>query len=269
MIVGTLTGTIDKLMLGYFTIAQDVGQYSLVQTLVVLIGLIGVAFNQSLAALVAERYAHGDIDGMVRVMSLNARWVTLASLPIFAIFLFWGAQLTLLLGPSFATSQTVVGWLAVSQFLVTVFSPSGWALSMTGKHVLELKILLVGLVIATLLCWLAVPVVGQLGAAVATCASLAVVNLGRNLFVRHLVGVFPFGSDIFVIMAAGIGLAWGGQVMVAQIALSPLWNTIAGIGFFLVAYGIVSWTQLLNESEKSGIFRAIKSTRQKLLGRTR
>jgi O-antigen/teichoic acid export membrane protein len=140
---------------------------------------------------------------------------------------------------------------------------------MTGKHILEFKILLVGLVIATLLCWLAVPVVGQLGAAVATCASLAVVNLGRNLFVRHLVGVFPFGSDIFVIMAAGIGLAWGGQVMVAQIALSPLWNTIAGIGFFLVAYGIVSWTQLLNESEKSGIFRAIKSTRQKLLGRTR
>lgn len=269
MVVGTLTGSIDKLMLGYFTTAQDVGQYSLVQTLVVLIGLIGVAFNQSLAALVAERHTHGDVDGMVHVMSLSARWVTLATLPIFAIFLFWGAQLTLLLGPSFATSQTVVSWLAVSQFLVTVFSPSGWALSMTGKHVLELKILLVGLVIAALLCWLAVPVVGQLGAAVATCASLAVVNLGRNLFVRQLVGVFPFGSDIFVIMAAGIGLAWGGQVMVEQIALPPLWNTIAGIGFFLVAYGVVSWTQLLNESEKSGIFTAIKSTGQKMFGRTR
>lgn len=268
MVVSALTKSIDILMLGHFATAQDVGQYSLVQTMLILIGLFGGAFQQSIGALVAERYARGDLDGMVRVMSLNARWVTFIVLPIFAIFLFWGAQLTLLFGPSFAVSQAVVGWLAVSQFVIIVFGPCGWGLSMTGKHLLELKILLIGLVINVLLCLLAVPVAGQLGAAVATCVSLVTVNSVRVLVVRHSVGVFTFGSDIFVIMAAGIGLAWGGKVIVTQFGLSPLWNTIVGIGFFLIAYGVVTWTKLLNESEKSSIFRAVRSTGRILFRRT-
>ena len=140
---------------------------------------------------------------------------------------------------------------------------------MTGKHLLEFKILLVGLVIATILCLLAVPMAGQLGAAVATCVSLVTVNSARVLLVRHSVGVFTFGSDIFVIMAAGIGLAWIGQVIVAQIALSPLWNTVVGIGLFLFAYVAVSWAKLLNESEKNGILGAVRSTGRIIFRRTR
>jgi O-antigen/teichoic acid export membrane protein len=215
--------------------------------------------------LVAERYSRGDLDGMIRVMSLSARWVTLASLPIFAIFLFWGAQLTLLFGPSFATSQAVVSWLAVSQFVFVIFGPSGWALSMTGRHVLELKILSVGLVVATFLCWIAVPAFGQLGAAVALCTSWAITNLARALFVRRSVGRFPFGRDIFAIVAAGIGLAWGSDLLMAQFSLPAFWSTVCGIGCFLLAYAIAAWTHLLNEAEKSGIIlMAVKYKTRKL-----
>ncbi len=258
--VATLTASMDMLMLGRFTTAQDVGQYTLVKMLLTLMGVFGAAFVTGLGTLVADRHFRGDLDGMVRVMSLNTRWITLVTLPIFAIFLFWGAQLTHLFGPSFTASQTVVGWLAASQFVFVVFGPSGWALSMTGKHVLELKILSVGLVIATFLCWVAVPAFGQLGAAVATCISVATVNLARVLFVRRSIGAFPFGGDIFAIVAAGIGLAWGGNLLVAQLPLSTLWNTACGIGCFVLAYGVAGWTHLLNETEKSGILRALGNT---------
>jgi O-antigen/teichoic acid export membrane protein len=267
VLVGTLTASMDMLMLGRFTTAQDLGQYSLVKMLLMLMGVFGPAFTQGLGVLVAERHFRGDFAGMVRVMSLSARLVTLVTLPIFAIFLFWGAQLALLFGPSFAVSQAVVSWLAAGQFVFMIFGHSGWALSMTGKHVLELKILLVGLVIAALLCWVAVPAFGQLGAAVATCTSMAIANLARVLFVRRSIGAFPFGSDIIVITVSGIGLAWGSNVLMAQFSIPLFWNTVSSIGCFVLAYGIACWTYLLSESEKGAIYEAARSTARILFGR--
>jgi O-antigen/teichoic acid export membrane protein len=203
----------------------------------------------------------------MRVMSLTARWIALVTLPPFAIFLFWGAQLMPLFGPSFATSQSVVSWLAVSQFAFMIFGPSGWALSMTGRHVLELKILAVGLLVATLASWYAVPAYGQLGAAVAACASVAAVNLTRMLFVRRFIGAFPFGKDIFIITAAGIGLAWFSHLAIAQLGLSPLWSTAAGIALFLAAYGALFWMRLLDHSERSGVRDMFRNTAPMLFGR--
>lgn len=264
VLVVSLTGSMDMLMLGRFTTAQDLGQYSLAKMLLVLMGVFGVAFSQGLGALVAERHVRGDHAGMVRVMSLSARLVTLFTLPIFAIFLFWGAQLTPLFGPSFVTSQAVVSLLAVSQYVLIVFGPSGWALSMTGKHLLELAILSVGLAIAILVCWVAIPLYGQLGAAAATCASVAVANLTRVLFIRHSIGALPFGKDIFVITVTGIGIAWVCSAALAQFTLPSVWNVISGIGCFILAYGVVGWTHLLRESEKTGIRAALRSTTQVL-----
>jgi O-antigen/teichoic acid export membrane protein len=267
-LVVTLTSSMDTLMLGRFTTAQDLGQYSLVKMLLMLMAVFGGAFVTGLGALVAERHSRGDVDGMVRVMSLIARWNALVTVPIFAIFLFWGAELTLLFGPSFGASQAVVSWLAASQFVFMIFGPSGWALSMTGRHVLELKILSTGLVIATLLCWAAVPAFGQLGAAVATCTSVATVNIARVLFVRHAIGAFSFGSDVIVITAAGIGLAWGSSAVVAQFALPPFWEAIAGIGSFALAYTVAACMRLLSESEKCAIQEAISSTTRMVFTRT-
>jgi O-antigen/teichoic acid export membrane protein len=267
VLVGTLTTSMDMLVLGRFTTAQDLGQYSLAKMLLTLMGVFGAAFTQGLGALVAERHVRGDLDGMVRVISLSIRWITLVTVPIFAIFLLWGAQLTHLLGPSFAVSQAVVCWLAAGQFVFMIFGHSGWALSMTGKHFLEVKILSVGLIIAAALCWVAVPAYGQLGAAVATCSSMVIVNLARTLFVRRFLGAFPFGGDIFVITAAGIGLAWGSNVVIAQFSLSSFWSAVSGIGCFVLTYGIASWTYLFSESEKSGIHGAVSSTARMLLSR--
>lgn len=267
MFVGTLTAGMDMLTLGHFTTAQDLGQYSLVKMLLALMGVFSAAFTTGLGALVAERHFRGDIAGMVGVMSLSARWIALATAPIFAIFLFWGAQLTLLFGPSFATSQAVVGWLAASQFLFMIFGHSGWALSMTGRHVLELKILSAGLVAAALLNWLAVPEFGQLGAAIATFTSVAIVNLVRVLFVWRSIGAFPFGRNIFVIAAMGTGLAWASAMVVSQFALSSFWNAVSGIGGFVLAYGIATWIYMLSASEKSGIHEAAGSTARMLFNR--
>lgn len=265
ILVATLTASMDMLILGRFATAQDLGQYSLVKMLLVLMGVFGVAFGQGLGALVAERHVRADLPGMVHVMSLSTRLVTLLTLPVFAIFLLWGAQFPPLFGPSFVTSQAVVSWLAAGQYVFIIFGPSGWALSMTGKHVLELKILSIGLAVSALLCWIAIPEYGQLGAAVATFTSIAVANATRVLFVRRALGAFPFGADIIVITAAGIAMAWGCRAAIAQASLPPLWENLAGIGCFVLAYGVAGWTLLLRKPERTGVHAAFSGAIRKLI----
>ena len=267
MIVTALTTNMDTLMIGHFRTAQELGQYSLVKTLLILTGVFGAACGQGLEALVADRYFRGDLHGMVHVMSVTARLIALVTVPIFAIFLFWGAQITHLFGPSFATSQAVVSWLAAGPFAAMIFWPSATALSMTGKHFLELRILSVGLVIATLLSWAAVPAFGQIGAAVAMFTSVAFANLARVVVVRRSIGAFPFRLDIFLITAAGIALAWVSDLVVAQFALPSIWSVVCGIGCFFLVYGAAGWMHLLNESERSGIHAAVRSAAQMLFSK--
>jgi len=264
MIVTALTTNMDTLMIGHFRTAQELGQYSLVKTLLILTGVFGAACGQGLEALVADRYFRGDLQGMVHVMSVTARLIALVTVPIFAIFLFWGAPITHLFGPSFVTPQPVVSWLAASPFVAMIFWPSATALSMTGRHFLELRILCVGLVIAALLCWFAVPAYGQIGAAVAMCVSVAFANLARVVVVRRSIGALPFRSDIFVITAVGIALAGVSDLVVTQFALPPIWAVVCGIGCFVLVYGAAGWMHLLSESERSGIHAAVRGATRML-----
>lgn len=266
VLVGTLTRSMDVLLLGHFATAQSLGQFSLLKTLLILMSVLGTAFGQGLGALVAERYARGDRVAVVEVMSQVARWVTLGTFPVFAIFLFWGAQLTPLFGASFNTPQSTVSWLATGQFVFVIFGSCGWALSMTGKHVLELKILTAGLIISVLLCWLAIPVFGQPGAAAATCCTALVVNTVRVLFVRRRIGALPFGGDIFRIIAPGLALAWACDAAVRQLAMAPLPQLAAAIGSFVVGYSILAWSGLLQPSERSGLREAARNTARTVLG---
>jgi O-antigen/teichoic acid export membrane protein len=262
-----MTSTIDTLTLGSFASARDLGQYSLVKMLLLQMGIGAAAIGQGLGALVAERHFRGDNAGVLQVLSQNARWVTLVTLPIFAVFLFWGAKITLLFGASYSIQQPVINWLATCQYVFLVFAPCGWALSMTGKHVLELKILSLGLALSAIACWAAVPAYGQMGAAVATCAAMVLANVVRILFVRGSIGTLPFRGDVFLITAVGLALAWGTREVTRQLDWPPLWNAAAGIAAFGALYAVTCWTTLLNETERLALHGALARRSRTLLGR--
>jgi O-antigen/teichoic acid export membrane protein len=244
MLVTTLTSAMDILMLGRYVSAEQLGQYSLAKTLFVLTGFFATAFSQGLGGMVADRHVRGDSEGLRRVMSLTFQWIALGTLPVFAIFLFWGAQLTQLFGPSFTISPAVVAWLAGGQFLLALFGPMGWALSMTGRHVLEFTVLATGLVVAAVLCAIAVPAHGQLGAAIATFCAIAFVNASRMLYVRRVLGAFPLDGRLVVFAVAAIGLALVAKLVAVRLPVGLFWSSGGGLGLFLSCYAGACWWYL-------------------------
>lgn len=263
VLVTTLTAGLDLLLLGHYGTPLETGQYALVKTLLLMIGLFGVALGQGLGALVAERHARGDADGMVEVMSLTARWIALGTAPLLGVFLFWGAEIARLFGPSFVVSPSVVAWLAAGQYLVAVLGPAGWALSMTGRHFVELGILSAGLATAAVLGWLAIPAFGAQGAALSTVVALAIANIGRLMFARRVTGRFPFRADLIGITALGTGLAAFCALLASSLPTPGPLRAAGGIGIFLAAYVVCAWRFLLQDGER----RQLRSLQQAALAR--
>jgi O-antigen/teichoic acid export membrane protein len=252
VLVITLTATMDLLMVGRYVPAEQLGQYSLAKTLLALIGFFSTAFGQTLGALVAERYFSGDHAGLMRVMSQVTRWITLGTLPVFAVFVVWGAQVMLLFGPSFTVSPAVIGFLAAGQFCLAIFGCMGWTLSMTNRHMVELGILVLGLVVAIVLSMLVIPAHGQLGAAIASFCAMAFVNGARVWYARRVLHALPFDASLPLNVAVGLGLAFGARFLVAQLGFGPVVACVAGIGLFTAAYACVCWVQLRDELPWSG-----------------
>lgn len=244
VLVTTLTSSMDVLMLGHFAPAADLGRYTLAKTLVVVIGLGAAAFNQSLGALVANRYFRGDMQGMLQVMSAAIRWIALGTLPALAVFVFWGSQLIRVFGASFEISPLVIGLLAAGQSVLALFGPAGWALSMTGRHLLELKILIVGLVLSIVLCLVMVPVMGQVGAALATFSAISLTNLTRILCIRRSHGALPYDITLPFAAVVTLSLAWVVRSVVDWFIAPGILCTVLGIGVFALAYGVASWRRL-------------------------
>jgi len=245
VLVTMLTSTMDVLTLGRFGTAEALGQYSLAKTLLVLIGFFSAAFNQTLGALVAEKYFRNDRRGLVQVLSQTTRWIVLGTLPLFAVFLFWGSNLLLLFGPTFIVSQQVIALLAGGQFLLALFGSMGWALSMTNRHVLELAILVAGLLLSAVLCYVLVPAHGQAGAAMATFCSILFVNCARTVYARRVLHAFPYDANLLLIIAAGVALAFAAKLLAGVLGLPPFWSCAAGIGLFISSYAAWCWFGLL------------------------
>jgi O-antigen/teichoic acid export membrane protein len=268
VLVTTLAAGIDLLLLGHFAGAEETGQYALARTLLLLVGVIGVAFGQGLGAQVAQHHARGDPQAVAAVVSLTVRWIALVTAPVYALFLFWGASAVSLFGPTFALPQSVVVWLASAQYLVSILGPAGWILSRTGRHCAELAILSAGLLVSLLGGWFAIPAFGQLGAAVSTCIGIAVATAGRVLIARRVLGRLPFGGDVAVATAVAVALAALAAVLTAPLPWPGPVRAAAGAGAFLLLYGAIAWRLLLQPRERLQLRGVWDSVTARLAGAT-
>jgi O-antigen/teichoic acid export membrane protein len=249
MSVTMLTRSVDTLFLGYFSTAQDVGQYSLVQMMLILVGLFGAALGQSLGAQIAEKFSDNDSVGIEHLLERNVRLIALVSCPLFAIFYFWGADLVLIFGPSYRVPPAVVRWSAASALLLTLMACAGFALSMTGKHTLELKILSLGLVSSVVLCATMIPIFGQVGAACAVFISLMLVNILRLYAVWRVLRVFHLRWAHLRILLISVLIAMPFSLTVGGDGVLRVMRALAGATAYLALYAWLTWL-LLNPSEK-------------------
>jgi O-antigen/teichoic acid export membrane protein len=253
MVFSTWLGTADSLFLGHFGTSKDVGQYAVILMVAQLIGLAGESLGQTLGARVALCFRHKDLIAMEKVLADNIRRAAILSAPIFAAVLFWGDRIDLVLGPSFAVDFAVVAVIAARTFLQTIFRYSGFALSMTGWHLRETALLGSGLLFSLLICSILVPHYGQLGAAVASFATLVGVDLVRYAVVRTMFGIKIVDTSVAMTTALAVMTSGLAYLLMLPFDDRTLPSTILQAAISFALYAGSAWLLLFTSEDRAVI----------------
>lgn len=238
--VSTLLAKTDIIMLGYFSSSEQVGQYAVIQMVVVLIGLFNGALNQAVAPLFAQLYKNGDREEMRRIIHQHTRWVVITSVPIFLIIACFGNQFMSIFGKGFVVETSAIALLALSQLVIAVLSSAGFMLSMTGRHMLEFYTMLAALICNVVLNYILIPKFGIVGASIGTLTAVILANVLRSLQVYKVHGVFPVGKEVVWPLLIGMGSFTGTLSVARYFGIgNGLSQTIIVSTIFIIVYSLL------------------------------
>jgi O-antigen/teichoic acid export membrane protein len=223
----------DILMLGYFRPASEVGIYRAASQTAFLM----ILFNRSLITMftpmIAKLYGQGELTQMKQLFQTATRWNFSFTMPIFLVLAVTSKQILQIFGTEFGTGWLLLIILAAGQ--LTRAGAGGLAmhmLTMSGHQYLKLygDCLLAGINIVLNL--LFIPQWGSMGAAIATCLSMAGVNLIQLAQVKRVLKIEVDIRNYFKPILAGaiaglIGFVVQTWLIQFHFVVSALLSTLA------------------------------------------
>jgi len=216
---------IDRICLGTFLSPSQVGIYGAAYTLTSMLVIIPGAFNYLALPLFAKTHSQNNSDEIRAAYQKIGRAVFQISLPVLIIILVFAPQfLRVLYGAEYIGAAGALSLLCLGSFADAVFGPASDALVASGNTRIPLFAALAGCISNVILnVWL-IPLLGIMGAAVATCMSMylsksimAVSNYRQYRIIaishRYLVYILMSGLTAFIIKHVYHATAFGNDMI--------------------------------------------------------
>lgn len=206
--ITTIAFYVDRLMMGYLIpggdAAAQIGIYSIVTSLVLMLTIFPGSVTSIFAPVVAELYGKGDRRQMGKVAGTTVRWNLFILVPLAMMLLaFPGEILGMFYGQAYAAGAVVLIAFTIGTFFVQLSMVQRTILSSMRIVRAELYVAITWLALNVLLNWLLIPAYGMEGAAVASSISLVVISLMIAYFCRKIAG-FSFGGETVRPILAGL-----------------------------------------------------------------
>jgi O-antigen/teichoic acid export membrane protein len=187
---------VDILMLGALVASAPVGQYQVGILLSAVLALPLTAVNQIFPPVISNLYATGEKEEMAQVFKTVTRWTFTGTLPMAIGLIVYRYEILSIFGESFRAAAIVMAVLTAGQLTNSFVGPSGFFLMMTDhQYVVTTNQWVFGLLNVAgnyiLIQWY-----GMLGAALATAATLILINLTRLVEAYYLEGTHPLTHKI-------------------------------------------------------------------------
>lgn len=229
-------GWADLLLLGWLAPVEAAGLYRACAQAVIVFDMLSVAFNAASAhafALAACAVGAAAVArGLVVPLTQALRGLVLLATPVLAVLLLQADAVLSLLGPAFVPAAGTLRVLALGQFLNCWFSIVAFALVMSGRQGLEMRNAAAAAVVNLALNAALIPHWGTLGAALASAATLLMLNLLRlrQLHAHH--GILACRTPELRLLLSGLAVAGLGQL---------LWHGLGGpTGNFTASEALLS-----------------------------
>ena len=195
---------VDKVALGHYLNARDVGVYSVAAAVVIYVPLVLQSVNQIFSPTIADLHTRGEHALLSRLFQSLTKWVIGLTTPLAAVVIVFARPIMRIFGPDFAEGWPILVIGTLGQLVNCGVGSVGYLLLMSGnqKRLIKVQVVMAAVMIGLNL--LLVPVWGIVGAAVAA----AVTNVGMNLLnlqqVRTALQLSPYNRSYIHLLAPSI-----------------------------------------------------------------
>jgi O-antigen/teichoic acid export membrane protein len=184
----------DRIVLGIYLNAREVGIYSVAASMVAFVGLFLTSINQIFAPTIAELFAKGEHDLLLRLYQTLAKWSLGLSIPLALGIMIFAKPLMGIFGADFREGWPVLVIASVGQLVSCGVGSVGNLLFMSNqmKRVVRAEAITVFLTLG--LNFALIPRWGLVGAAIAAGATNVSLNLLWLRDVKKRLSIFPSGQ---------------------------------------------------------------------------
>jgi O-antigen/teichoic acid export membrane protein len=231
----------DRLLLGYFRGAQEIGIYTAAFQTAMMLMMILHSFNTAFAPMISDLFNRSERANLEVLFKAVTKWVLTAALPLFAIFVLFPSNILALFGDQFTLGGRSLIILAAAQLINCLTGPVGYVLIMSGRPRIEFLNNLVIFLLEFVLALVLIPRYGIEGAAVATGLSVSVVNGVRLFEVFQILKMHPYAKSFWKPIGAG-AISFGSLAAFSRLPSAssrPGWLILLAIAFSLVLYALI------------------------------
>jgi len=184
----------DVLILGLFRPARDVGIYSAAATTATAGSLVLAAASAKATPMMSAMFARNDRSGLERVVHTVTLWSFWPAVAVALAMWLCGDRILALFGSGFSAGYWALAILVLGHIVNCGAGPVAALASVTGHHAATARVFGWSTLGNVLLCLILVPPFGLLGAAFASAATMAMLNLRLYRVVTRNLGIHPVDS---------------------------------------------------------------------------
>ena len=195
----------DTLMIGVFKTAYDVGVYNAAVPLAQLVSLIASSMIFIYKPIITGLYSQGALVDIKQIYQSSTKWLMFLVFPVFlVIFLFPKPLINLFFGQEYLGAGPALQILALAFLSVPFLGPQGSTLMAMGKNNILMYVAIAGAIANISLNFVLIPIMGILGAAIATLVSWGGVQLIDLILLYKIARIHPFSKSYLKPMAVSL-----------------------------------------------------------------
>jgi len=182
----------SRIAIGYIGDSDSVGIYSVAANVTVLIVMFLDGVDGIFAPIMSDLFNKNKIQKLDSLFKTSTRWVVSFALPVATLYVLFAREIVGLFGTEYQTGWPIVVILAIAYLINASTGSVAFLLQMSGKQDIEMVNCITMAVISIALNIFLIGKYGIIGAAIATGACIAALNIIRLVEVKLLFDIQPY-----------------------------------------------------------------------------
>jgi O-antigen/teichoic acid export membrane protein len=174
-----------RYIIGHFGSTGDVGQYSVAEQLVAILGLLSFAIGNAALPQMARLWGHGDGKGfhnfLIKLLGVH---LAVGVVGVMGTVILGDLIISFAYGPGFPAAAVLLPWLTAAYSVLLLANACGVAVTAQGRYAAPIPVLAIALVVNTSVSYLAVARFGITGIAIGAAIGGAIQVACYGFFLR-------------------------------------------------------------------------------------